>query len=121
MNGDTFDRTQVIRDDASKIGNRQSAIGNQEDPPMSNLPTPSPAKPLSEIDAWDLWHDVTVEVKKRITGYGRATKGQVQATIKQLLRLAEIPRPDDVADGLALALCYLFDLQGLERGGRGHV
>lgn len=60
-------------------------------------------------------------VKKRITGYGRATKGQVQATIKQLLRLAEIPRPDDVADGLALALCYLFDLQGLERGGRGHV
>jgi crossover junction endodeoxyribonuclease RuvC len=60
-----------------------------------------------------------LEVKKRITGYGRATKGQVQATMKQLLRLPELPRPDDVADGLALALCYLLDLDGLGRVGRG--
>lgn len=54
-----------------------------------------------------------LEVKKRITGYGKASKKQVQAMVKQLLRLAEIPRPDDVADGLALALCYLLDLQGV--------
>lgn len=60
-----------------------------------------------------------LEVKKRITGYGRATKGQVQATMKQLLRLPEVPQPDDVADGLALALCYLLDLDGLSRVGRG--
>jgi len=56
-----------------------------------------------------------LEVKKRITGYGRATKGQVQATIKQLLRLRELPRPDDVADGLALALCCLLDLEAEKR------
>jgi len=54
-----------------------------------------------------------LQVKKRITGYGKASKGQVQAMVKQLLHLAEIPRPDDVADGLALALCYLLDLQGV--------
>lgn len=54
-----------------------------------------------------------LQVKKRITGYGRATKSQVQAMVKRLLRLSELPRPDDVADGIALALCYLLDLQGV--------
>lgn len=53
-----------------------------------------------------------LQVKKRITGYGRANKAQVQAMVKRLLRLAETPRPDDMADGLALALCYLLDLRG---------
>ena len=56
-----------------------------------------------------------LQVKKRITGYGRAGKEQMQAMVKQLLHLDEIPRPDDVADGLALALCYMFDLQGVNR------
>ncbi len=54
-----------------------------------------------------------LQVKKRITGYGRASKGQVQATVRQILRLPEIPKPDDMADGLALALCYLLDLSGV--------
>jgi len=56
-----------------------------------------------------------LQVKKRITGYGKARKQQVQAMIKELLSLAETPRPDDMADGLALALCYLFDLQGVNK------
>jgi len=56
-----------------------------------------------------------LQVKKRITGYGKARKQQVQAMIKKLLGLAETPKPDDMADGLALALCYLFDLQGVNR------
>jgi crossover junction endodeoxyribonuclease RuvC len=55
-----------------------------------------------------------LQVKKRITGYGRAEKAQVQAMVKRLLRLAEIPKPDDMADGLALALCYLLDARGPE-------
>lgn len=54
-----------------------------------------------------------LQVKKRITGYGRANKGQVQATVRQLLKLPEIPKPDDMADGLALALCYLLDMSGV--------
>jgi crossover junction endodeoxyribonuclease RuvC len=55
-----------------------------------------------------------LQVKKRITGYGKAEKAQVQAMVKRLLRLSEIPKPDDMADGLALALCYLLDARGPE-------
>jgi crossover junction endodeoxyribonuclease RuvC len=54
-----------------------------------------------------------LQVKKRITGYGKAPKPQVQAMVKRLLCLPEIPKPDDMADGLALALCYLLDQQGV--------
>lgn len=50
-----------------------------------------------------------LQVKKRITGYGKANKAQVQAMVKRLLCLSEVPKPDDMADGLALALCYLLD------------
>jgi len=50
-----------------------------------------------------------LQVKKRITGYGKATKFQVQAMVQRLLRLSEIPKPDDMADGLAIALCCLLD------------
>lgn len=52
-----------------------------------------------------------LQVKKRITGYGKADKSQVQSMVQRLLNLQEIPRPDDMADGLALALCYLLDLR----------
>ncbi len=55
-----------------------------------------------------------LQVKKRITGYGRAQKAQVQAMVQRLLRLPELPKPDDMADGLALALCYLLDARGPE-------
>ncbi|MFC2105378.1 crossover junction endodeoxyribonuclease RuvC [Candidatus Bipolaricaulota bacterium] len=54
-----------------------------------------------------------LQVKKRITGYGRATKAQVQAMVKRLLSLAETPKPDDMADALALALCYLLEEGGV--------
>jgi len=55
-----------------------------------------------------------LQVKKRITGYGKAQKSQVQAMVQRLLRLSELPRPDDMADGLALALCYLLDARSPE-------
>jgi crossover junction endodeoxyribonuclease RuvC len=55
-----------------------------------------------------------LQVKKRITGYGKAQKAQVQAMVQRLLRLPELPKPDDMADALALALCYLLDARGPE-------
>jgi crossover junction endodeoxyribonuclease RuvC len=55
-----------------------------------------------------------LEVKKRITGYGKAQKAQVQHMVQRLLRLPDLPKPDDMADGLALALCYLLDARGPE-------
>ena len=47
-----------------------------------------------------------LQVKQSLTGYGRAEKKQTQIMIKSILKLAEIPKPDDVADALALALCH---------------
>ncbi len=47
------------------------------------------------------------EVKQAVTGYGAATKRQVQMMVQTLLGLAELPSPPDAADAAALALCHL--------------
>ena len=46
------------------------------------------------------------QVKDAVTGYGKADKHQVQLMVRNLLRLDETPRPDDAADGLAVALTH---------------
>ena len=46
-----------------------------------------------------------LQVKMTICGYGRATKQQIQKMIKETLNLNEIPKPDDAADALAIAIC----------------
>lgn len=52
------------------------------------------------------------EVKLAVAGYGSATKNQVQEMVTKLLGLSEIPRPPDVADALALAVCHLAMSRG---------
>lgn len=52
------------------------------------------------------------EVKSAVVGAGRATKDQVGFMVQRLLRLREPPRPDDAADGVAVALCHHFRGQG---------
>ncbi len=47
-----------------------------------------------------------LQVKQAVVGYGRADKKQVQAMVTRLLRLKEIPKPDDTADALAVAICH---------------
>jgi len=47
------------------------------------------------------------EVKLAVTGYGNASKQQVQGMVTRLLGLEEVPGPADVADALALAVCHL--------------
>ncbi len=49
-----------------------------------------------------------LQVKQAITSYGRADKRQVQEMVRALLSLQEIPRPDDAADGLAIAITHAF-------------
>ncbi|MBI5358319.1 crossover junction endodeoxyribonuclease RuvC [Candidatus Amesbacteria bacterium] len=49
-----------------------------------------------------------LQVKLAITGYGKADKNQVQQMVKNILKLKEIPRPDDAADALAIALTHAF-------------
>ena len=48
-----------------------------------------------------------LEVKQAITGHGGADKSQMQQMVRLLLNLTDIPRPDDAADALAVAICHL--------------
>ena len=47
-----------------------------------------------------------MQIKLAVCGYGHADKGQVQRMVTRLLGLSSIPRPDDAADALAVALCH---------------
>ena len=63
-----------------------------------------------------------LQVKQSVTGYGRAEKKQIQQMVKMLLGLNAIPKPDDAADALAIAICHahsskinkMFDLNGVK-------
>jgi crossover junction endodeoxyribonuclease RuvC len=47
------------------------------------------------------------EVKQSVCGYGSAGKSQVQRMVQALLRLEDLPHPDDAADALAVAICHI--------------
>ena len=47
-----------------------------------------------------------MQVKQAVVGYGNATKHQVQDMTKRLLKLEKLPKPDDAADAIAIALCH---------------
>lgn len=48
-----------------------------------------------------------LQVKQALTGYGRADKNQIQVMVKNILKLKSIPKPDDAADAIAIAICHL--------------
>ena len=48
------------------------------------------------------------QIKKVLTGNGRAPKSQMQLAIRRELALVEVPEPPDVADALAIALCHYY-------------
>jgi crossover junction endodeoxyribonuclease RuvC len=47
-----------------------------------------------------------LQVKQAVVGYGRAEKAQMQQMVKVILNLQAVPKPDDVADALAVAVCH---------------
>ncbi len=47
-----------------------------------------------------------MQIKQAVTGYGGADKNQIQQMVRLLLDLPELPRPDDAADALAVAICH---------------
>ena len=61
-----------------------------------------------------------LQVKQAVVGYGRAEKKQVQDMVKRILNLPAVPKPDDAADAVALALCHarsstsLLNLEGAQ-------
>jgi len=50
------------------------------------------------------------QVKQRVANYGASSKQQIQEMVRLQLGLAEIPRPDDAADALAIAICHLREM-----------
>ena len=54
----------------------------------------------------DFFEYTPLQVKQALVGYGRADKNQVQQMVKIILGLKEIPKPDDAADALAVAICH---------------
>ncbi|MCR4616329.1 MAG: crossover junction endodeoxyribonuclease RuvC [Clostridiales bacterium] len=59
-------------------------------------------------------HEYTpLQVKQSVVGYGRAEKNQIQEMTRLLLNLDKIPKPDDVADALALAICHAHSANSL--------
>jgi crossover junction endodeoxyribonuclease RuvC len=72
------------------------------------------------------WAEYTpMQVKKAVSSYGGADKQQVQANVTRLLGLTEVPRPDDAADALAVAICHAYayklsavDMSPSRRGAR---
>ena len=54
----------------------------------------------------DIAEYTPLQVKQAVTGYGKAIKQQVQEMTRMLLNLRTIPKPDDTADALAMAICH---------------
>ena len=54
----------------------------------------------------ELYEYTPLQIKQAVVGYGRADKNQVQMMVKVLLNLRDIPRPDDAADAVAVAICH---------------
>jgi crossover junction endodeoxyribonuclease RuvC len=52
-------------------------------------------------------HYTPLQVKQALTGYGRADKKQIQLMVKNILKLKCVPKPDDAADAVAIAICHI--------------
>ena len=62
-----------------------------------------------------LFEYTPLQVKQALTGYGRAEKSQVQTMVQRFLSLERIPRPDDAADALAVAITHALTCSVLQR------
>jgi crossover junction endodeoxyribonuclease RuvC len=62
----------------------------------------------SKLAKKKIYEYTPLQVKSAICGYGRAEKSQVQKMVARILKLKSVPRPDDAADALALALTHLY-------------
>lgn len=54
----------------------------------------------------EIFHYTPLQVKQAVAGYGKAEKKQVMQMVKTILKLEKIPKPDDTADAMAIAICH---------------
>lgn len=60
----------------------------------------------AQMNNKDIFEYTPLQVKQSVTGYGRAEKKQVMEMTRNILNLPEVPKPDDTADALAMAICH---------------
>ena len=60
----------------------------------------------AEQNGVEVFEYTPLQVKLSVTGYGRAEKNQIMEMTRMLLNLEKVPKPDDTADALALAICH---------------
>ncbi len=112
---DMFDRLKAIYDEITKLieyvkpdvmaieelffqNNQKTAINVAQARGVLVLAAKNHAIPVFEY--------TPLQVKQAVVGYGRAEKKQVQQMTKTILNLSEVPKPDDTADALAIAVCH---------------
>jgi len=114
---------ELFRDLSSLVAEYQPAVvaieqvfSNRNVQTVANVGRASGVAMLVAAHAGLQVHEYTPSsVKRAVAGYGNAPKEQVQRMVAQRLGLAELPRPADAADALAVALCHLQGAALLER------
>lgn len=66
---------------------------------------------LGKQHKMDLYEFTPMQIKQALTGYGKATKAQIQEMVRTVLKLQSIPRPDDAADALACAITCSMNMR----------
>lgn len=61
---------------------------------------------LGEMHGLSIGEYAPAQVKQGVTGYGKAEKVQIQEMVRLILNMKQVPRPDDAADALAVAICH---------------
>lgn len=96
----------IIKDDPDEVSierlyfqnNQKTAIAVAEARGVTLLAAQNSNLPISEY--------TPLQVKTAVTGYGQAHKSQVMEMTRRLLKLDRVPKPDDTADALAIAICH---------------
>ena len=66
---------------------------------------------LGKQSKMELFEYTPLQIKQAISSYGRATKAQMQEMVRIILKLKQIPKPDDCADALAAAICHSMNMR----------
>lgn len=66
----------------------------------------------ASVNNLEVFSYTPLQVKISVAGYGRADKKQVQKMVQAIYGLSELPKPDDIADAIAIATCHLYNYLG---------
>lgn len=114
-NDNMFDRLKSIYDDVSGIIKKfkpdfmaiEELFFNSNQKTAINVAQARGVLLLAAMnDNVEIYEYTPLQVKQAVAGYGRADKNQVQQMVKLLLGLKEVPKPDDTADAVAIAICH---------------